>query len=33
VSGAGEYWYMVRIKSGAIGWVRGADVEELGKGK
>jgi peroxiredoxin len=33
VSGAGEYWYMVRIKSGAIGWVRGADVDELGKGK
>jgi peroxiredoxin len=27
-SGAGEFWYMVRTKSGAIGWVRGAEVEE-----
>jgi thiol-disulfide isomerase/thioredoxin len=26
-SGAGEFWYMVRTKSGAIGWVRGAEVE------
>ncbi len=29
VSGAGEFWYMVRTKSGAIGWVRGAEVDEL----
>jgi hypothetical protein len=29
VSGAGELWYMVRTKSGAIGWVRGAEVEEI----
>ena len=28
VSGAGEFWYMVKTKSGAIGWVRGGDVEE-----
>ena len=27
-SGAGEFWYMVRTKSGAIGWLRGAEVEE-----
>ena len=27
VSGAGEYWYMVRSKSGAVGWVREAEVE------
>ncbi|MGH7855190.1 MAG: redoxin domain-containing protein [Candidatus Binatia bacterium] len=27
-SGAGEFWYMVKTKSGAIGWVRGGDVEE-----
>jgi len=26
-SGAGEFWYMVRTKIGAIGWVRGVDVE------
>lgn len=29
VSGAGEFWYMVKIKSGAVGWVRGAEVEEV----
>jgi thiol-disulfide isomerase/thioredoxin len=29
VSGAGEFWYMVKTKTGAIGWVRGAEVEEL----
>ena len=29
VSGAGEFWYMVRTKSGAIGWVRGAEVEDV----
>jgi thiol-disulfide isomerase/thioredoxin len=28
VSGAGEFWYMVKTKSGAIGWVRGVEVEE-----
>lgn len=33
VSGAGEFWYMVRTKSGAIGWVRGAEVEEVFKRK
>jgi thiol-disulfide isomerase/thioredoxin len=30
VSGAGEFWYMVKAKSGALGWVRGGDVEEVG---
>jgi len=30
-SGAGEFWYMVRTKSGAIGWVRGVDVEDVSK--
>lgn len=33
VFGAGEFWYMVRTKSGAIGWVRGAEVDELRRGK
>jgi thiol-disulfide isomerase/thioredoxin len=28
VSGAGEFWYMIKTKSGAVGWVRGEDVEE-----
>ena len=28
-SGVGEFWYMVRTKSGAIGWVRGAEVEDV----
>jgi hypothetical protein len=28
VSGAGDFWYMVKTKSGAIGWVRGGDVEQ-----
>jgi thiol-disulfide isomerase/thioredoxin len=28
VSGAGEFWYMVKNKGGMVGWVRGADVEE-----
>ena len=27
VSGAGEFWYMVKTKSGAVGWVKGGDVE------
>ena len=33
VSGAGEFWYMVRTRSGAVGWVRGAEVEEAGREK
>ena len=28
VSGVDEFWYMVKTKSGAVGWVRGGDVEE-----
>jgi thiol-disulfide isomerase/thioredoxin len=32
-SGAGEYWYMVKTKSGMMGWVKGADVEEIRKVK
>lgn len=31
VSGAGEIWYMIRTKSGAVGWVRGAEVEEINR--
>ena len=33
VSGAGEYWYMVKAKSGVMGWVRGSEVEEIRKVK
>jgi peroxiredoxin len=33
VSGAGESWYMVKTKSGVMGWVRGAEVEEIRKSK
>ncbi|MBM4298242.1 MAG: SH3 domain-containing protein [Deltaproteobacteria bacterium] len=33
VFSAGEHWYMVRAKSGAIGWVRGAEVDELRRAK
>jgi len=33
VSGAGEFWYMVKTKSGAVGWVRGAEVDEGRTGK
>jgi thiol-disulfide isomerase/thioredoxin len=33
VSGAGEFWYMVKTRSGAVGWVRGGDVEEAGSRK
>jgi hypothetical protein len=29
VSGAGESWYMVRTKSGAVGWVRAGELEEI----
>ena len=28
VSGTGEFWYMVKTKSGAIGWLRGSEVAE-----
>jgi thiol-disulfide isomerase/thioredoxin len=28
-SGADESWYMVKIKNGAVGWVRGGEVEEI----
>ena len=33
ISGAGEFWYMVRTKGGLIGWVRGTEVEEILKRK
>jgi hypothetical protein len=33
ISGAGEFWYMVRTKGGLIGWVRGAEVEEISRRK
>ena len=33
VSGAGEFWYMVKTKSGAVGWVRGGEVDEVRMGK
>ena len=33
VSGAGEFWYMVKTKSGAVGWVRGGEVDEGRTGK
>lgn len=29
VSGADELWYMVKTKNGAVGWVRGGEVEEI----
>ena len=32
-SGAGESWYMVRTKSGVIGWIRAGDVEEVRRAK
>ena len=28
ISGVSEFWYMVRTKNGAIGWVRGSEVED-----
>ena len=31
IPGPGDLWYMVRTKTGAVGWVRGDDVEELPK--
>ncbi len=30
---AGEHWYMVRTKSGAVGWVRDAEVDEVHRAK
>jgi hypothetical protein len=27
VSGAGEFWYMVKTKGDVVGWVRGTEVE------
>lgn len=33
VSGADEFWYMVKIKNGAVGWVRGGEVEEISSRK
>lgn len=33
VFGAGEFWYMVKTKSGMMGWVRGAEVDEIRKSK
>lgn len=32
-AGAGESWYMVRTKSGVIGWARASDVDEVRRGK
>ena len=31
VSGAGEFWYMVKTGRGVTGWVRGGDVEEVNR--
>lgn len=33
VSGAGEFWYMVKTKGGVVGWLRGSEAEETGKMK
>jgi peroxiredoxin len=33
VFGAGEYWYMVKTKSGMMGWVKGAEVDEIRKSR
>jgi thiol-disulfide isomerase/thioredoxin len=33
VSGPAEFWYMVKTRSGVIGWVRGAEVEEIRRAK
>jgi peroxiredoxin len=33
VSGAGEFWYMVKTKAGVAGWLRGSEVEEPGRAK
>lgn len=32
-SGAGEVWYMIKTKTGAMGWIRRVDVEEAKKPK
>ena len=32
-AGAGEFWYMVRTKSGVIGWTRGSEIDEVRRGK
>lgn len=32
-AGAGESWYMVRTKSGAIGWARASELDEVRRGK
>jgi peroxiredoxin len=32
-SGAGEVWYMIKTKSGAVGWIKANDVEEATKSK
>lgn len=32
-AGASEFWYMVRTKSGATGWLRASDVDEVRRGK
>ena len=33
VSGAGEFWYLVRTNSGAVGWVRGTEVDGISPAK
>jgi thiol-disulfide isomerase/thioredoxin len=33
VSGAGEFWYMVKTKGGVLGWVRGSELESPGETK
>jgi peroxiredoxin len=32
-SGAGEVWYMIKAKSGAVGWIKASDVEDATKTK
>jgi len=31
VSGAGEFWYMVKTQGGVLGWVRGSELESPGE--
>jgi hypothetical protein len=33
VSGSGEVWFLARAKSGALGWVRASEVEEVVRAK
>ena len=33
VFGAGEFWYMVRVKNGTVGWARGVEVDEIRRAK